>query len=59
MENIAPTGNSLILASVDVNTVRQWVMHFSSGDNDIESPSLVQIVTSMECSLLFIAGEST
>ena len=32
--------------SVDVSTVRWWMMHFSSGDNDTGSPLLVQIVTS-------------
>jgi len=32
--------------SVDVSTVRWWMMRFSSGDNDTGSPPLVQIVTS-------------
>ena len=30
--------------NVDVSTVRWWVVHFSSGDNDSRSPLLMQIV---------------
>ena len=37
------------------SAVRWWVVHFSSGDSDSGSPLLVQVVTSMACSLLFIA----
>jgi len=42
---------------VDVNTVRLWVLHFSSDDSDSGSPSMVQILTSAACRLLFISGE--
>ena len=41
---------------VDVGTVRQWVVHFISGDSG--SPLVVQILTSTVCRLLFIAGEN-
>ena len=43
--------------TVEVSTVRQWVVHFSSGDSG--SPPLVQIFTSMACRLLFIAGKKS
>ena len=39
---------------MDVSTVRQWAVHFSS--SDCGSPTLVQIVTSMACRLLLITG---
>ena len=45
--------------TVDVSTVRQWVVRFSSGDSG--SPLLVQTAfsfTSTACRLLFIAGEN-
>ena len=45
--------------TVDVSTVRQWVVHFSSGDSG--SPLLVQTAfsfTSTACRLLFIAGKN-
>jgi len=41
--------------AVDVSTVWQWVVRFSSGDSG--SHPLVQIFTSMGCRLLFVAGE--
>ena len=44
--------------TVGVRTVRQRVLHFSSGNNDIGSPLVVQILTSTACRLLFIAGEN-
>ena len=44
--------------TVDVNTVRQWVVHFSTGSSDSGSPLLLQIVMSVACRLLFIAGEN-
>ena len=43
--------------TVDVITVRWWVMHFSNADNS-ESPSMVHIFTSTACRLLFIAREN-
>ena len=43
--------------SVDVSTVRQWVVCFSSGDNSGSSP-LVQICTSTAYRLLFITGKN-
>jgi len=42
--------------TVDVSSVRQWVVHFSNGEGG--SPLLVQIFTSMVCRLLFITGEN-
>ena len=43
--------------TVDVGTVRWWVVCFSGGDNDSASPLPVQIFTSTACRLLFIAGK--
>ena len=42
---------------MNVSTVRQSVVHFSSGDNS-QSPLLVQISASAACRLLFVAGEN-
>ena len=44
--------------TVDVSTVRWWVVHFSSGDNDVGSPLLVQVLMSAACEVLFINGEN-
>ena len=44
--------------TVDVSTVRQWVVCFSSDNINSGSPPLVQIVTSVACRLLFIAGKN-
>ena len=44
--------------TVDVSTVRQWVMHFSSGDSDSGSSLLVHIVMSTACRLMFVTGEN-
>jgi len=41
---------------VDVSTVRQWVVHFSS--NGSGSSPLVHIVRSTACRRLFMAGEN-
>jgi len=41
---------------VDVSTVQQWVVHFSSGDSG--SLLLMQMFTSAACRLLFTAGEN-
>ena len=41
---------------MDVSTVRQWVVHFSS--NGSGSSPLVHIVRSTACRLLFMAGEN-
>ena len=43
---------------VDVSTVRQWVVRFSTGDSDSGSPPLVQMFRSMACRLLFIADKN-
>ena len=43
--------------TVDVSTVRQWVVCFSSSNSDSVSAPLVQISMSRACRLLFIAGE--
>jgi len=42
--------------TVDVSTVRWWVVCFSSGDSG--SPALVQVFTNRACRFLFVAGES-
>lgn len=42
--------------TVDVSTVRQQVVHFSSGDSS--SPPLVKILTSEACRLLFLIGKN-
>ena len=44
--------------TVDVSTVRQWVVHFSSVDSDSGLLPLMQIFVSVACRLLFIAGEN-
>jgi len=44
--------------SVDVNTARWWVVHFSSDNSYGGSPLLVQIFMSMACWLLFIRGQN-
>ena len=44
--------------AVDVSTVKHWVVHFSSGNNDSASLLLVQTCMSMACRLLFIANDS-
>ena len=44
--------------SVDVSTVRWWMMCFSSGDNDSRSPLLVHIFTRTACRLLFFTNEN-
>ena len=43
---------------VDVSTVRQWMVHFSSNGSNSGSPLLVQICLSAACRLLFIAGKN-
>ena len=42
--------------TVDVSTVRGWVVHFSSGDSSSGSPVLVQIFRSVAYRILFITG---
>ena len=42
--------------TVDVSTVRQWVVHFSSGDSG--SLHLMRVFMSAACRLLFITGEN-
>ena len=44
--------------TVDVSTVRQWVLRFSSGISDSGSSLLVQIVMIAAYRLLFIIGEN-
>ena len=44
--------------TVDVSTVRWWVVHFNSSDSYSESPILVQVFMSMACRLLFIGGNN-
>ena len=44
--------------SVDLSTVRWWVVRFSSGNSDSASPPLVQIFMSTACSLFFITGKN-
>ena len=44
--------------TVDVSTVKQWVVYFSSGNSDSDngSPPAEQILMSAACMLLFITG---
>ena len=44
--------------AVDVSTVRQWMVCFSSGYSDSGSPPLMQILMSTACKLLFIVGKN-
>ena len=43
---------------MNMSTVRQWVVHFSSVDSDSGLLPLMQIFVSVACRLLFIAGEN-
>jgi len=47
--------------TVDVSTVRQWVVHLMSGSSDsgLHHCLLVQIFMSVACRLLFIGGKNT
>ena len=44
---------------MNVSTVRQWVVFFSSGDSNSGSPPLVQIIMTVECRRFFTAGKNT
>ena len=44
--------------TVNVITVRQWVVRVSSGESGNGSPLLVQIFMRTACRLLFITGEN-
>ena len=44
--------------TMDVNTVRQWVVHFSSNNSNSRSPLLVLIFTGATGRLSFIAGKN-
>ena len=63
-EKMAPTDIHLHLLNiegdqtVDVSTVRQWVVHFSSGDSNRGSPLMVHIFMSVAHRLFFIAGKN-
>ena len=62
VENMAPTNIHQWLLNVDgdqtvdVSTVRQWAVHFSSGNSG--SPLLVQMFTSATCRLWVTTGEN-
>lgn len=62
MEKVAPIviHQHLLNTSVDqaviVCTVKRWVMHFSSDESG--SPLLVQMLSSVACRLLFVAGKN-
>ena len=43
---------------VDVRTASQWVVLFSNDNSYGRSSPLVQVLTSMACRLLFIAGQN-
>jgi len=64
VEKMTPTDIHQCLPNIDgdqtvaVSTVKQWVVHFSSGDCTSASPPLMQVFTSMVCRLLFIAGKN-
>ena len=63
MENTAPIDIQQHLLNVsrdqtvNVSTVRWWVLRFSNGNNGSLLP--VQVVTRTACRLLFIAGKNT
>ena len=44
--------------TVNVSTVRWWVVPFSSGNSNSVSLSMVQIFVSVICRILFIAGKN-
>ena len=44
--------------TMDVSTVRLWVVYFSSGSPNSGSPPLVQVFRSVACRLFFITGEN-
>ena len=44
--------------TVDVSTVRQWVVHFSSGESDSGLLVLVWMFMSLACRFLLIAGKN-
>ena len=44
--------------TADMSTVRQRVVHFSSGNSNSGSPSPVQIITCRACRLLFTVGKN-
>ena len=62
VEKMAPTDIHQLLMnilgdqSVNVSTVRQWVVCFSTGDSD-SGPLMVQIFMSTACRLLFTADK--
>ena len=64
VEKIAPTDihNDLLNISgdqiVDVRTASQWVVLFNNDNSYGRSSPLVQVLTSMACRLLFIAGQN-
>ena len=64
VENMAPIDIHWCLLNVYENqqvvssTVRQWVVCFSSSNNDSGSHLLVQLLTSMTYRLLFIVGKN-
>ena len=45
--------------TVDMSTVRWWMVHFRSGSSNSVSSPLVQIFMSVKCRLFFIFGENT
>ena len=45
--------------TVDMSTVRWWMVHFRSGSSNSVSSPLVQIFMSAKCRLFFISGENT
>ena len=44
---------------VDMSTMRQWVVCFSSGNNNLGSLRLMQVFTGLACKLLLIADKNT
>ena len=62
-ENTAPTDIRWCLQNiygdqtVDVGMARRWVVCFSSGNRNSQSPPVVQILTHTACGLFFIAGK--
>ena len=44
--------------TVGVSTVREWVVHFSSGDSASGSPLSAQMFMSVACRLVLVTGKN-
>ena len=59
VQQMAAEGQSdKMVSGMEVSSVRQWLLCFSSGKSDGGPPLPVQIFASVACKLLFVAGEN-